>query len=272
MRLPQDVIDILLVAFILYRVLLFLKGTRALQVLFGLFFIAVAYGAGRYFELVTLNWMLDSFVSSLLIVVVILFQNDIRRALAHMGAHPLRRYSTGISANAEIIDEVVNAAQILSRQRVGALMLIERDTRLRNHVEVGTFVDAVVSVELLRSLFAPSTALHDGAVVIGDGRVVWAGCVLPLTTRMDMDKGLGTRHRAAAGVTEETDAVAVVVSEETGALSVGINGKLTRNLDAEKLAHVLHRIFPPPGTPTASATRRRHRRPRPNFLSLGGSP
>lgn len=271
-RLPHDVIDILLVAFVIYRLLLLIKGTRAFQVLVGLVIILGAYLGSQVLGFVTLHWILDAFLSSFILVVVVLFQNDIRRALAQVGQHPLwagRRGNGESTQSSEMVEELVKAATALSKKKIGALLVIERGTRLAEHVEGGVPVNALLSGELLQSLFVPESPLHDGAAIIRDTTLLTAACFLPLTTRVDLERGLGTRHRAAMGITEETDAVAIVVSEETGAVSIGLNGKITRDLDAAALRKVLGRLFPVDSGITAPRGRRSRPHPRPAEKEAG---
>jgi uncharacterized protein (TIGR00159 family) len=237
----RDTIDILIVAFGVYWLLLLIRGTRAGQILVGLIVLLAASVASEVFGLVTLRLIMENFAGSAVIIIVILFQHDIRRALARVG----RGLFPSVSAEQEsqILEEVVRAAQALSQRRVGALVVMERETGLSDQIEAGTPVDAEVSKDLLISLFLPYSPLHDGAVVIQRGRVAFAGCILPLTERTDLPEGLGTRHRAALGITEETDAVVVVVSEETAAISVVLGGEILRNLDAPRLRVVLSHVL-----------------------------
>ncbi|GAB4259327.1 MAG: diadenylate cyclase CdaA [Deferrisomatales bacterium] len=247
-----DVVDILLVAFVIYRIFLLIKGTRALQILVGLAFLVVAYVFSQVFELFTLHWILNAFLSSIILVVVVLFQNEIRRALAHVGMNPFLSSREAATGWAQSVEELIKASVSLANKKIGALIVLERDTDLGDWVEKGVRIDAALTKEILLSIFLPYSPIHDGAVLVREGRVEWAGCFLPLTTRPDVDKALGTRHRAALGITEETDAVVIVVSEETGAISVVLNGKITRNLDGAGLRRVLLRLFPAGGeTPKA---------------------
>ncbi len=237
----RDTIDIGIVAFGIYWLLLLIRGTRAIQVLVGLIVLIAALVASNVFELVTLRLILDSLLEPAVIIIIVLFQNDIRRALARMG----RGLFPSVSAEQEsqIVEEVVRAAQDLSRRRVGALVVLERETGLSDLVEAGTRLDAEVNKDLLLSIFMPSSPLHDGAVLIQQGRVAMAGTILPLTLRQDLPEGVGTRHRAAVGITEETDAVVIVVSEETASISVVMNGEIVRGLAAPKLREVLTELM-----------------------------
>ncbi len=237
----RDTIDIAIVAFGIYWLLLLIRGTRAVQILVGLTLLIVALVASNVFELVTLRLILDEFLGAAVIIIIVLFQHDIRRALARMG----RGLFPSVSAEQEsqIVEEVVRTAQELSRRRVGALVVLERETGLGDQVESGTRLDAEVSKDLLLSLFMPSSPLHDGAVVIQQGRIAMAGTILPLTLKQDLPEGVGTRHRAAVGITEETDAVVVVVSEETASISVVINGEIVQGLQAPRLREVLTEVM-----------------------------
>lgn len=237
----RDTIDILVVTLGIYWLLLLIRGTRAVQILVGLIVLMTASLASEMFQLVTLRLILDNFLSSAVLIIIVLFQHDIRRALARVG----RGFFPSVSARQEwqMLEEVVRAAQTLARRRIGALIVLERETGLEDQIEAGTPVDAAVSKELLISLFMPHSPLHDGGVVIQGGRVTFAGCILPLTLRTDLPEGLGTRHRAAVGITEETDAVVIVVSEETASISVVMGGDMEQSLDAPRLRGVLRDIM-----------------------------
>jgi len=236
----RDVIDIALVAFGVYWLLLLIRGTRAIQILIGLLLLLGASLASQAFELTTLQWILDNFLSSAVLIIIVLFQADIRRALARVGrgVFPVvRREET------QVAEEVARAAQVLAQRGIGALIVLERETHVADLIEAGTALDAALKRDLLITLFLPSSPLHDGAVVIQAGRIAQAGCILPLTLREDLPEGVGTRHRAAVGITEESDAVAVVVSEETRALSVVAGGVLGHGLDGARLREVLRDLL-----------------------------
>jgi diadenylate cyclase len=237
----RDTLDIALVAFGIYWLLLLIRGTRAVQILVGLVVLMGASAASELFELVTLRLILEYFLPSAALIIIVLFQHDIRRALARLGGG----FFPSVSAEqaSQIVEDVVRAAQALSQRRVGALVVFERETGLLDQIEGGTALDAEVSKELLVALFQPLSPLHDGAVVIQRGRISNAGCILPLTMRSDIPEGLGTRHRAALGITEETDALVVVVSEETSWISLVANGEMLRNLDAPRLRGALSRAL-----------------------------
>jgi uncharacterized protein (TIGR00159 family) len=237
----RDTADILLVALGVYWLLLLMRGTRAVQILVGLIVLVFANLASNYFNLVTMRVILEKLSGPAVIIIVILFQHDIRRALARVG----RGFFPSVSAQQEsqILEEVVRAAQTLAQKRVGALIVLERETGLDDQIEAGTALDSNVSKELLTSLFLPYSPLHDGAVVIQRGRLSQAGCILPLTLKGDLPEGVGTRHRAAVGITEETDAVVIVVSEETASISVVMGGEMVGDLDAARLRVVLQKAL-----------------------------
>jgi diadenylate cyclase len=236
-----DTIDILLVAFGIYWLLLLIRGTRAVQILVGLVMLAGAYLASQTFQLATISFILDNFLSYAVLIIVVLFQADIRRALARVG----RGFFPASAAReeAQLVEELVRAAQTLAQKRVGALFVLERETGLEDLIETGVGVDAHVSKEILVAIFLPYSPLHDGAVVVQDGRVAFAGCILPLTLRQDLPEGVGTRHRAAVGITEESDAVVIVVSEETASISVVVGGQMIRDLDAPQLRITLRDVL-----------------------------
>jgi diadenylate cyclase len=238
-RYVWDTLDIVLVAFIIYYVLTLLEGTRALQVLFGFVLLIVLYYVSQR-GLFTLNWILGQFLGSIIIIVVIIFQNDIRRGLAALGRRPfLLKISPGKSR--EIFsEEIVKAASYMANRHIGALIAIERNNSLADFVEIGMRIDALVSRELIISIFNPASPLHDGGVIIAGNRIVSAGSFFPLATDPDLERELGTRHRAAIGLSLETDAVVIVVSEETGIISLAVGGEITRGLDATSLLNQLH--------------------------------
>jgi len=237
-----DLLDISIVAFIIYRIILLIKGTRAVQMLLGLAVILAVYLASRVGDLHTLNWFLSNFLSSIILVIVVIFQNDIRRALIHVGQNPFFG-NVNYREESEVIDELVKASVALATRKIGALIVVERETGINDILESGVEIDARVSGDLIRSIFMPNSPIHDGALVLQQGRLTMAGCFLPLSQSRDISKNLGTRHRAAIGLTELADAIAVVVSEETGKISVAVNGGITRNLDATSLRKVLGRLL-----------------------------
>jgi uncharacterized protein (TIGR00159 family) len=238
----QDVVDMLIIAFVVYQLGLLIRGTRAVQMIMGLVVLAAVYQGAQYFELYTVNWILDSIGNVLLIIVVVVFQGDIRRMLTQVGTGPL---FSGLprAAHGQMIEELTRAVVMLAGRRVGALIVLARDVGLNEYMDGGTRLDAQVTKELLQSIFIPASPLHDGALVIQHGRIVAAGCFLPLTTNPNVSKTLGTRHRAAIGLTEETDAVVIVVSEEEGKISLVREGRITRDVDAGVLRSTLQQLF-----------------------------
>jgi len=236
-----DTLDILVVAFAIYWMLLLIRGTRAVQILLGLLVLITVSFASETLQLDTLRLILDNFLPSAAVIIVVLFQQDIRRALARVG----RGFFPQVSAQQEsqILEEIVRAAQTLAQKRVGALIVLERETGLDDQIEAGHNVDAAITKELLTALFLPYSPLHDGAVVIQNGRLAVAGAILPLTLKTDLPEGVGTRHRAAVGITEETDAVVIVVSEETTSISVVMGGEMVRDLDPPTLRVLLRDIL-----------------------------
>jgi diadenylate cyclase len=249
-----DVIDILIVAFVLYRFLLLIRGTRAVQLLKGVVVILVATAISSAFHLDALSWLLNKIITVGLFAIPVVFQPELRRALEELGRGGFFSVSLGTQQGTErhqvMIQEIVKAAQILARGKIGALIIVERQTGLTEYIETGTMIEGKVSSELLINLFVPNTPLHDGAVVIRGQKIVAAGCFLPLTENRGLDKQLGTRHRAAIGVTEQSDCVAVVVSEETGQVSIAVDGALRRNVNESTLIDQLTRLIVPkrPGT------------------------
>jgi len=239
-----DLLDILLVAFIIYRIILLIKGTRAVQMLVGLAVILIVYVGSQVGGLYTLHWLLENFLSSIILVIIVIFQSDIRRALIHVGRNPFFA-DLSYKEETEVIEELIKASVNMANKRIGALIVIERETGLNDFLEVGVEIDAKVSSDLITSIFLPFSPIHDGALVIQQGRLKRAGCFLPISQNPDISKALGTRHRAAIGLTELVDAVAIVVSEETGKISVVVGGRITRDLDSTSLKRVLSRLLEP---------------------------
>lgn len=237
----QDAVDIGIIAFVIYRIIDLIRGTRAARMLVGLFVVFLAYVASQSFDLYTLNWILDNFLSSVLLIIVVIFQHDIRRALTQVGTGPF--FGAEHRMHGQDLEELVRAVVALASKRIGALIVFEREVGLNEYVEGGTRLDARISKELIGSVFLTSSPIHDGAVVVRRGRVAAAGCFLPLTTNPHVSKTLGTRHRAAIGLTEETDAVVIVVSEEEGSISLVSEGRITRDLDAGTLRSTLQKLL-----------------------------
>jgi len=238
----NDTVDIVLVYYLCYRLLLIIKGTRAFQMLIGIGLIVLVLITSQAFELYTLDWLIHSFWSQIVLAIVILFQPEIRRTLARVGERRLFRSLSEVEGS-KFIEETVKAAVNMANKRIGALIVLERDSDLSTIVEMGTELDAKVTKEILVSIFLPYSPIHDGAAIIRNGRITAAGCFLPLTLSSNLSKTLGTRHRAAVGLTEECDAVAIVVSEETGEISVVMNGAIEHNADAPALRKTISDIF-----------------------------
>lgn len=239
-----DLLDIILVACVIYRVILLLKGILSTRFLFGFGVILLISLSSRFVGLQTLNWLSDNFLRSLLIILVIVFQHDIRRALVSTRRNRPGSESSREDAS-EVIDELASAAEALVQKKIGALVVFERDMPLSNFIAVGTEIDAKVTSELITSIFLPYSPIHDGAVIIQKGKLTKAGCFLPLTQNTTVSKTLGTRHRAAIGLTEVVDAVVVVISEETGKISVVVGGRITGDLEASTLKRMLKRLLQP---------------------------
>jgi diadenylate cyclase len=245
-----DALDILLVSILIYRVFQLIRGTRAFQMVMGTLIIVVLYFASRWLELETVNWLLRHSIAYVGFAVIVLYQAELRKALAHLGKAPVFRLLQRNTS--EVIDEIVFATTTLAARRTGALLVIERDIGLRSYIEGGIPLDAKLSYDLLLSIFSPRTPLHDGAVIIQGDRLAAAACFLPLTVSPQLSKELGTRHRAAIGITEDTDAVALVVSEETGLLSYVEDGNILRGLDGDTLRAKLRQVLGP-GRPQPAA-------------------
>jgi len=237
-----DVLDILLVTVLFYRLLILVKGTRSAQMYVGLLFIVLVGVIARELDLIAATWIVESLKTVWLIAFVILFQPELRHALAQFGrTRYFRSFLRGESFG--ILGEIVRAAEGLGERRHGALIVIERNVGLRNFVETGTRIDAKVSAELIITLFSPGSPLHDGALILREDTVIAGACILPLSSNPLVAGRLGTRHRAAIGLSEETDAAVVVVSEQTGAISVAFRGRMKERLNEGELRSELSRIF-----------------------------
>jgi len=233
-----DAVDILLVSFLIYQLLQFIRGTHAVQMALGALVLVTLYWTSILFDLQTVNWLLRTFLPYVVFGIIVVFQAEIRKVLAHLGKTPLLGVFTA-QRTEEVIDEVVLASTTLAAQRMGAILVIEREMGLRSYIETGIALDAVLTYDLLISIFNPGTPLHDGAVIVQGNRVAAAACFLPLTVNPELSRTLGSRHRAAIGVTEDTDAVAIVVSEETGVISLVSGGRIRRELDGPSLKQAL---------------------------------
>ena len=238
-----DLLDIAIVSFAIYEVLKLIRGTRAVQMAVGSALIAGVFYVSQMGRLETVNWIIRNLVGYVVFAAIVLFQSDIRRALAHLGRAPFFRYLAKPEGAEEAVEEVTVAAGMLAQQRVGGIIVIERQIGLRNYIEGGIPLDAMLTYDLLVSIFQVRSPLHDGAVIIAGDRIAAAACFLPLTVNPRLSRELGTRHRAAIGLTEENDAIAVVISEETGAISVAIDGKIERHLDQDGLRMRLRELL-----------------------------
>src|SRR5579871_110639 len=220
---------------VIYEVLKLIRGTRAVQMAVGAGVLLLLFYSTRYSHLQAVNWLVRNMVAYIAFAVIVLFQSDIRRALAHLGRAPFFRYLAKPESAEESVEELIVAASMLSAQRIGAIIAIERQIGVRNYIEGGIPLDAVLTYDLIVSIFQRESPLHDGAVIIQDDRVAAGACFLPLTVNPRLSKELGSRHRAAIGLTEENDAVAVVVSEETGSVSMVVEGQIQRGLSPDEL-------------------------------------
>jgi diadenylate cyclase len=248
-----DLLDILIVAFLIYQLLQFIRGTHAVQMALGALVLVLLYWLSQIAHLETVNWLLRTFMPYLVFGIIVVFQSEIRKVLAQLGKTPLPGVF-GSPRTEEVIDEVVLAGTTLAAQRTGAIVVIERDMGLRSYIETGIALDAYVTYDLLISIFNPGTPLHDGAVIIQGNRVAAAACFLPLTVNPQLSRELGSRHRAAIGVTEDTDALAVVVSEETGVISLVVGGRIRRELDGASLKSALLDVLEVEQAHTPAAT------------------
>ena len=248
-------LDILLVAVVIYQVLVMIRGTRAAPMLAGVAVVAIIFYLARVGELTTLNWLISRLVPYVLFALIVVFQSEIRHVLANVGRR--LRFGRGSASESDTYDDIVLAANLFSQHQTGALIVIEREIGLRTYIESGVPLDARLSYDLLATIFRPSAPLHDGAVIVQKERVAAAACFLPLSMNPVLSTQLGTRHRAGMGITEETDAIAVIVSEESGAISVAVGGKIERDLSVEqlreRLSSELRRYMSPVTLPTAIA-------------------
>ena len=250
----RDIIDIIIVAVVLYKVFTLIRETRAEQLIKGIFaiFVFEKISGEGWLELYTINWILRNTMTVGVIAILIVFQPELRRGLEYIGRSSfftksfLEIKGENIS---KTVDEIVEACASLSRQRIGALIVLERETGLNEVAQTGTMINGLVSSDLLINIFIPNTPLHDGAVIIKDDRIKAAACFLPLTDNMNISKELGTRHRAALGISERSDCLAIVVSEETGSISIAENGTLARHLDTKTLRQILMDMYEPKDAP-----------------------
>ncbi len=241
-----DIVDMAIVAFVFYKLYMLIRETRAEQLIKGILVLLTATQISEWLQLHVINWILRNTMTVGVIALLIVFQPELRRALEYIGRTKFLTKSIADIEHEEVkrlVEEVGEAAASLSRQKIGALIVIEKDTGLNEVVETGTRISGAVSRALLINIFIPNTPLHDGAVVIRKNRIMAAGCFLPLTDNANLSKDLGTRHRAGLGITEKSDALVVIVSEETGAISLAQNGKLTRYLDVDSLKKHIDNSF-----------------------------
>ena len=239
---PKDIVDIILVSIGVYYLLIVIRGTRAMRIAIGIIFLVLLSYLSNEFQLATVQWLLSNFFTYLVIAIIILFQAEIRKTLAQFGKNPFRKRTT-TDENLRTLEEVCLAASLLAAKRHGAIIVLEKEQGLKNYIEGGRALDAEVNYDLLISIFNPASPLHDGAVIIQDNRVAAASCFLPLTSNPQLSTTYGTRHRAAVGLTEEVDAVAVIVSEERGTISVAQNGRITKPMEGKALMKLLSYIF-----------------------------
>ncbi len=237
----RDIIDIAIISYLLYRVLILLQGTRAFNMLFSVLLLLLMLSFSEFLGLTITSWVLNNVSGYLFLALIIIFQPELRRALAFLGES--KWFESSTSMDIKLTDELVRSVTSLANKQLGAIIVIQRSTNLHHYVELGTKIDSVVSKDLLLSIFIPYSPLHDGAVLLEGNKLTYAGCILPLTKRIDLAQDYGTRHRAAIGITEETDAVVIVVSEERGTVAVAVNGNISSELDASSLKEVLESIF-----------------------------
>ena len=240
-----DVLDIAIIAFLIYKLLGFIRETRAEQLAKGLLLLVIATVLSKWLHLYTLHWLLSGILSAGLIAIVVIFQPELRRALEYLGRSRITNVFGEVDKEEakRIVGQFVEAVESMSASRTGALMVIEREISLNDIVETGTVIDAQITAQMIGTIFYEGTPLHDGAVIVRGDKLYAAGCVLPLTQNKELNKELGTRHRAGIGITENSDALVIIVSEETGVISIAQNGKLTRFLDGKKIEKKLLNLY-----------------------------
>ncbi|MBO9131411.1 diadenylate cyclase CdaA [Bacillus sp. 165] len=251
----SNIVDIALVWFVIYKLILLIRGTKAVQLLKGIIVIVVVRILSSVFKLHTLQWLMDQALTWGFLAVIIIFQPELRRALEQLGRGSL--FSRGMNheedEQASIVDSIVKAVEYMAKRRIGALISVERETGMNDYIETGILMDAALSSELLINIFIPNTPLHDGAVIMQKDKITAAACYLPLSESPFISKELGTRHRAALGISEVTDSVTIVVSEETGTISLTKNGELHRELKSEQLREMLIKELNPHTKPSSSS-------------------
>ncbi|MBQ1301864.1 MAG: diadenylate cyclase CdaA [Firmicutes bacterium] len=238
-----DILDIAIIAFAIYKILKYIQETRAFQLLMGLIVLLVATVLSDVLKLYTVNWLLEGLLKVGVIALIVIFQPEIRRFLQYLGGFWLRSSYVNLEESDTLTEDIMSALKYFSRNKVGALIVFERNTVLGDIVESGIPINADISKELIMNVFYSGAPLHDGAVIIRGDKVIAAGCVLPLTSSTNLSSELGTRHRAGIGVTEISDAIAVIVSEETGAMSVATNGKISRFMDNNSMQKIIKSVF-----------------------------
>ncbi|GAB2700550.1 diadenylate cyclase CdaA [Paenibacillus thermoaerophilus] len=241
----KDIVDIAIVSYVVYKLMMLIRGTRAVQLLRGVFLVLLAWAFSTWFQLNTLKWMMDQMITFGVLAIIIIFQPELRRALEQLGRGKLFGRTSEEDQATRKIGDVIRAVHYLAKRKIGALIVFERETGLNEYIESGTTLQSQISTELIVNLFIPNTPLHDGAVIIRGSQLMAAGCYLPLSENPFISKELGTRHRAAIGMSEVSDAICVVVSEETGQVSLVMNGQIVRDVDEESLISKLHEQLKP---------------------------
>ncbi|MFG1498690.1 diadenylate cyclase CdaA [Halobacteriovorax sp. XZX-3] len=239
----KDFFDMGIVALMIYQVLKIVKGTRAIQVLLGMVFLAILYTLGIKYNLYTVNWILEHFFDYIFIIFIVIFQDQLRAALATVGTgRKMFNFFDRSPVNYDI-EEVIKSVTALSKERTGALLVIERKNGLQNYIDTGTIIDATIHSDLIYSIFQTISPLHDGAIILRDGKLLAAGCFLPLSKNIEIDRHFGTRHRAALGVSEVSDAIVIIVSEETGKIKLCINGQFFYSHNENELRMMLKKAW-----------------------------
>lgn len=241
----KDIVDILIVSYVMYQLILLIRGTRAIQLLKGIVIVVLVWALSFVFQLNTLQWMMKQLFTYGVLAVIVIFQPEFRRALEQLGRGKLFSRVTAEDNVSERINEMMRSLHYLSKRKIGALIVFERETGLNEYIESGIDMDSRISSELLINIFIPNTPLHDGAVIVRQDRLMAAGCYLPLSENPFISKELGTRHRAAIGMSEVSDAIAVIVSEETGQISLALNGQIVRDIREESLISKLYEELKP---------------------------
>ncbi|MGI6677728.1 MAG: diadenylate cyclase CdaA [Dehalobacterium sp.] len=255
-----EIIDIFIVSYVIYKLLMLIQGTRAVQLIKGIIMLLIALNASDFLHLFTIKWILDQIWATIFVALAVIFQPELRRALEQLGRGQffMRTSSEmGTGDRLRLVDELTRSAMKLAKTKTGSLIVMERETGINDYIETGIKVEGIVSAELIMNIFVPNTPLHDGAVIIRGDRVVAAGCFLPLSDNPYLDSSLGTRHRAALGITEISDAVALIISEETGTISVAFGGKLVRYLEEKTLRDKLQDLLIPKSTENSRFWNRR---------------